>query len=113
MAKGRVAKIVRQRDCLCEVFVKAKRPGDRAGDLSDLKSVGKPGSKMVFFRVNKYLGLVLQPSKSLRMQNPIPIPLTASPNRVGRLRALAPPRFDSLRRPRLQPLALPLFLPLS
>jgi len=73
MAERRMAEIVRQRQCLGEVLVEIKPPGERARHLRDLERVGEPGAVMVALVEDEDLRLVLEPAKRRSMDDAIAV----------------------------------------
>ena len=75
VAERRMPEIVPQRRGLREILVQSKPPGDRAGNAIHLQGVGHTGAIMVALRAQKDLRLVLEPPKSLAVDDAIHIPL--------------------------------------
>ena len=73
MAEGRMAEIVRQCQSLGQVFVEAKLPRQCASDLGHFQRVGQPGAVMIALVKDENLGLVLEATKSRRMDHPVAI----------------------------------------
>ena len=75
MPERRVAEIVRQGDRLGQILVEPKRPGDRAGDLRHLETMGEAGAIMIPLVIDEHLRLVLEPAECGGMDDPVAIPL--------------------------------------
>src|SRR6185369_4743827 len=63
MAKWGMPEIMSKRQCLCQLLVQPKTPCHRLADLSDFQGVGKSGSVVIPFMVDKNLCFVLQSSE--------------------------------------------------
>jgi iron-sulfur cluster assembly accessory protein len=94
MAEGRVAKIMRQRDGLGQIFVQAQGPSQRAGDLRHLQAVCQAGPIVVALVIDEHLGLVGEPAKRRAMNNPVAIPLKRRANDAIRLVGEPSPAFS-------------------
>ena len=90
MAKRGMANIVSEADCLGEVLVQRQIACNRAADLGDLQGVRQPGDVVIALRVDEDLRLVLQPSKRLRVDDAVPVPLEGSPVRIVELGESSP-----------------------
>jgi hypothetical protein len=75
MTKRRVAKVMRERQCLGEIIVKAERTGNGAGDLADFDRMGQPGAVMIALMRHEDLGLMGEAPKGCGMEDPIAIAL--------------------------------------
>ena len=73
MAERRMAEIVSQRQTLGQIFIHAKRAGERAGDLRHFEAVGQPRAVMIAFVIDEDLGLVVQPAEGGRMQDAVAV----------------------------------------
>ena len=80
MPKGRVTKIMSERNCLGQVLVKAQGPGNGSGNTRHLNGVGQAGAEMIVPLARyKYLGLVLQSTKGMTVYHPVPVTLKIRP----------------------------------
>ncbi len=77
VAKGRMPQIMRQRHRLGQLGVQVERRGHRAGHLRHLDRMGQPCDEVVLLRRDEHLGLVLQPPKRARMDDPVAVALKA------------------------------------
>ncbi len=75
VAKGCVAKVMRQGDGFGQVFVQKQAPGDGARHLGHFQGVRQPGAVMVSLRRQKNLCLELQATKPLGMDDTVPVTL--------------------------------------
>ena len=98
MAEGRVSQIVPQGNGLCQIFIQPKCPGNGACHLCHFQRVGQASAVMIPFRSQKDLGLKLQPSESLAVNNAIPIPLKIRPQGAGSHRLFPSPAIDVFHR---------------
>ena len=78
VTKGRMAKIMRQRQSLAQIFIQAKGAANGTGDLRYFKAVGQAGTEKITFMIDEDLRLVLQTAKSSRMDDPVAVALKAS-----------------------------------
>ena len=83
MAERGVPQIVPQGNSLRQIFIQPKCPGDGACHLCHFQRVGQASAVMIPFRSQKDLGLKLQPSEGLAVNNAIPIPLEVRPQGAG------------------------------
>ena len=89
MTEGRMPQIMAQGDGLGQILIETQCPGNGAGNLGDLQSMGQPGAVMIPFRREKDLRFLLQPPKRLAVDDPVPVPLEAGPHLVRCFRAAA------------------------
>ena len=75
MAEGRVTKIVGERQRFREIFIKAQRTGEGAGNLAHLDRVGQAGAVVIAFVGHEDLGLVGQPAEGGGMDDPVAVAL--------------------------------------
>ena len=75
MAKGRMAKVMRQCHRLGQIGVQAKDAGDGARHLGHFDRVGQARAVVVALMFDKNLRLVLQPPKRAGMDDPVPVAL--------------------------------------
>jgi hypothetical protein len=73
MAERRVAEVVGERQGLGKILVQAQRAGERAGDLGDFQGMGEARPVVVALVEHEYLGLVLEPAKRRRVDDPVAI----------------------------------------
>jgi hypothetical protein len=85
MAERGMAEIVRQRQCLGEVFVQPELAGQRAGDLRHLQRVGQPGAVMIAFVEHENLSLVFQAPEGSGMDHPVAVPAKRAAGLARRL----------------------------
>ena len=91
VAEGGVPQVVPQADGLAQVLVQPQGPGDGPRQPRHLQGVGQPGAVVVPLRLQKHLGLVLEPPEGLGMGDAVHVPLKAAADRVRRFRAQPPP----------------------
>ena len=91
MSEWRMPQIVPQGDSLRQILVETQRLGHGSGYLGNLQGMGQPGTVMIPPGRQKYLGFVLQTSKGLTVQNPIPISLIIRPDIAHLLLPIAAP----------------------
>jgi hypothetical protein len=96
MAKGRVAKVMGQGERLGQVFIKAKRAGERPGDLSDFETVGEANAEMIAIGGDENLSLVAQAAKGAAVDDAVAIALKYGSGRGCRLRVEAAAGLVSL-----------------
>ena len=75
MAKGRVAQVMRQRDCLGEFRIESKCAADRARHLCHFNRMSQPRAIIIALMFQKNLRLVFQTAKGTGMNDPVSIPL--------------------------------------
>jgi hypothetical protein len=75
MAKGRMADVVNQSECLRQVFVQAKRGRNSPGDLRNLNRVSQAAAKMVGGTAGKNLRLSRQPTEGPGLHDALAVPL--------------------------------------
>jgi hypothetical protein len=102
MAERRVAKIVRERNRLNEIFADAQVTGDRARNLCHFERVRQTRAKQVAFVIDEDLGLVFEPAKCGRMHDAVAIALKLRSAQRGRLVVAATARARCVRRVRRQ-----------
>ena len=73
MTERRVAEVVGERKRLRQILIEAERTRQRARDLGDLERMGQPGPEMIALVKHEDLGLVGQPAKRGRMDDPVAI----------------------------------------
>ena len=71
MAEGRVSEVVAEGDGLGEVLIEHERAGDGARDAGDFEGVGEAGAVVVAFRLEEDLGLVLEASEALAVDDSV------------------------------------------
>ena len=81
MPKGRVPKVVAERDGLGEVVVELERASEGARDLRHLDRVGEAGAEMIALVIDEHLGLVGEAAESGRMDDPVAVALEVGPRR--------------------------------
>ncbi len=91
MAERRVAQVVTERDGFRQVFVEVERAGDGAGNLGHFQRVRQSSDVVVAYGRDEDVGLVLQPSKRLGVDDPVAVALELQPHRRRLLRPLTPP----------------------
>ena len=77
-----MAEVVPEPDRLGQVLVQPQRPGDGAGDPARFEGVGEAGAVVVALRGDEDLGLVLEPPKGLRMDDPVAVALKRRSHRA-------------------------------
>ena len=82
VAEGRVAEVVAEPDRLGQVLVEAERARDGAGDPAGLQGVGEAGAVVVALGGDEDLGLVLEPAKRLRVDDPVAVALEGRAQRA-------------------------------
>ena len=92
VAEGRVAQIVRQRQCLGEILVQRKRAGDGAGDLRHLQRMGESRAEMVAVVGDEHLGLVHQAAEGGGVHDAVAVTLEGCAQAVVRFRNQPPAR---------------------
>jgi hypothetical protein len=80
-----MTQVVSQRDSLGQLLVELQHLGNRPGNLGNFERVRQPRSIVIAGRREKDLRLVFQPAKSLRVDDPVPIPLKRRTHVVFRL----------------------------
>src|SRR5208282_6712076 len=75
MAERGMAQIVAKGYGLHKVLVEQEGLADGPRDLRDLERMGEASPVMVICGEKEYLGLVLQPSKGLAVDDPVPVVL--------------------------------------
>jgi hypothetical protein len=73
MTEWRMAEVVGQRQRLRKILIQTELPRQRAGDLGYLQRVGQPGTVMITFMEDEYLGFVLETAKRGGMNHPVAI----------------------------------------
>ena len=106
MAERRVPQIMPQRDRLSQILIESEGLCDRSGVLRDLKRVGHPGPVVIAERSQKDLGLLLEPTEGLAVQDPVPVPLKSRPDVARCLLARTSPALGRETRPGCQDLLL-------
>ena len=94
----RVTEIVTERNRLGQLFVQPQHLGDGPRDLGHLQRVREARAIVIARGREEDLGLVLQPSERLAVDDAIPIALEAGANRILGLGSLAAARIAALRR---------------
>ena len=90
-----MSQVMTQRDSLGQVLIKEKSFCNCPRDLGYLHRMRQSRPIMVASRKEEYLRLVLQPSKSLAMYDPVAIMLEGRPYITWRLRPLPAPRHGT------------------
>jgi hypothetical protein len=75
VTKGRMAKVVGQRDRFGEILVELQGARNSARDLGDLEAVRQAGTEQVAFVIDEDLGLVFETPKGRRMHDPVAVAL--------------------------------------
>jgi hypothetical protein len=95
---------MRKRDGFGKILVQLHGFTNGAGDLRDFQGMRQSGTVIIPFMIDKYLGLIFQPTKSGRMDHPVAVALKTGPVRMLFLIVL-PARafatFDGVRDQRL------------
>ena len=91
VSERRMANIVGQSQGFGEILVQAERAGGRAGDLGDLKGMRKTGPVMIALMGDEDLGLLLEATEGVRVNNPVPVALKIRPGTAWRLGMEPPP----------------------
>ncbi len=56
-----------------QVFISTQGAGDGPADLGYFQSMGQPGTIIITFIINEYLGLIFQSAECGRMDDTIPV----------------------------------------
>jgi hypothetical protein len=75
VAKRRMADVVNQRKSLRQIFVQAKRGGNRPSDLRNLHSVSQAAAKVIGGTAGKYLSLARETPEGTGLHNPLAVAL--------------------------------------
>src|SRR5215470_5863101 len=75
VTEWRMPNVMNQGERFSEIRIQAQRPGNSARDLRDFYSVCESIAKMVGAPISEYLRLILQPSKSTRVDDAVAIAL--------------------------------------
>ena len=97
MSKRGMSKVMRERECLGEIFIQPEGPRQRTRDLSNLQRMSEPGSEMVAFVKDEDLGLVLEPAEGGGMDDAVAIASKIVACRVGRLGVQASSALTGMR----------------
>jgi hypothetical protein len=95
--EGRVAEVVAERDRLRQVLVEVQPAGDVARDDGRLERVGQARAVVVALGGDEDLGLVLEPSERLRVDDPVAVALERRPQGALLLGPRAPRRVGTGR----------------
>lgn len=79
MAEGRMADIVGEGERFSEILVQPEGAGGRAGDLGDLKGMSEAGPVVIAFMGDEDLGLLLEATERVGMNDPVPVALKIGP----------------------------------
>jgi hypothetical protein len=115
MTERRMAEIVGECQGFGQIFIDAKGPGNRPGDLRDLKTVGQARAVVIALVIDEHLGLVVKPPEGHRVQDAVAIARVRRSRRARRLRHQPPAtrrRVDGIERQAAGPrrsAAIPLF----
>jgi hypothetical protein len=85
----RMAYVMRERQCFCELLVEAKHGGHGSGDLRHFKRVSQPISEMVAQVRSEDLGFSLQAPKTPGVYDAIAVALEVIAVGMGQLGILA------------------------
>src|SRR4051812_29849033 len=85
VGKRRMSKVMRQCNCLSEVFVHQQGARQSAGDLGDFKGVCQARAEQVAFVADEYLRLALERAESGGMDNTVTVALERCSHRAIRL----------------------------
>ena len=100
VAKGRVADVVDQRQCLGQLRIQPQGAGERAGDLSHFQRMGEAAAEVVRRGVRgqagQDLGFAGQAAKSACMENTRAVPGKGGAIGMGRLGVRAARQFAAL-----------------
>jgi hypothetical protein len=75
MSERRMAEVVSQAQCLCQVLVQPQRAGHSTADLGYLDGMGEADPKMIPVRRNEDLSFVPESAESDRMDDTVPVAL--------------------------------------
>jgi hypothetical protein len=84
MPKGRMTDVVNQRKRLGQIFVQAKRGGNRPGDLRNLNRVGQAAAKVIGGAAGKHLRLPRKAPEGASLHDALAIPLKGRACRTDR-----------------------------
>src|SRR6185503_12620700 len=93
MAKGRMAQIMSQGNCLGQVFIQGESARNCPADRSYFDRMSQPGPQMIAGAIQENLRLIFQSPKRARVDDARPVPLKFGPERVARLGVLPPSGF--------------------
>ena len=79
VTERRVTEVVTEADRLDQVLVEPQGAGHGAGDLADLERMGQPRPVVVAARGHEHLGLVLEATKRLGVDDSVAIALKRRP----------------------------------
>ena len=89
MPEGSMPEVVSVSYRFCQVFIYVKRPGYGSRYLRNFDGVRKTSSMMIFISLqNEHLCLMHKPSESLRIDDPIPVPLKIRAKFAWRFRSV-------------------------
>jgi hypothetical protein len=91
VSERRVAEVVREADCLCELLIQPQLHGYRAADLRHFERMCQTSAVMIAFVIDEHLGLVYQTPERRRMNDPVAVSLKLTPIRMRRLRMNSAP----------------------
>src|SRR3989338_21798 len=84
MPKGRVSKIVSERDAFCQILVELKSTRNVSADLRYFHGMREPGPHMIIlFSCDKHLCLPLQSPERKRVNNAVAVALEGEAGFVG------------------------------
>ena len=75
VTERRMAQVMCETNGLHQVFIGAKRTGNRAANLGNLQGMRQTGPEIIPFKINKNLRLVFQPAESRGMKYAVAIAL--------------------------------------
>ena len=96
VAEWRVAEIVRERNCLHQIFIQTQVACDRASDLRHFDTVCQTSAKQIAFVIDEHLCLVLETAKRCRVNDPIAIALEFGARRWRCFGEAASPRCSRM-----------------
>ncbi len=102
VTERRMAKVVRQRDCLGQILIQPQAARQGAADLGHFERMGEPRAMMVVGLRNDDLRLVHEPTEGRRMDEPLAVALKDRAIRMRGFRIAPPPTDASMHRERGQ-----------
>ena len=93
LAISYMTNVMSQRDGFNEVFVESERAADRSRHLCNFQRVSESSPVVIALRIDEHLGLVLESTKALGVQDSIPITLVNGAHRIGIFRHISPRRI--------------------
>jgi hypothetical protein len=92
MAERRMAQIVGERQRLGQILVESERPRDRSGYLRNLKAMRQASAEMITLVLDEDLGLVLEATERLAVDDAVAVTLKGRTEGVLRLTVQPPAR---------------------